>query len=329
MSRIERIPAAASAVAHHGTTARHASRALADDLIELTKPRITKMVLVSTGVGFALAAMGRSWWDWEMAALASACLIGTALSASGANALNQWMERVSDGRMNRTRTRPLPAGRISSGHGLAFGLAACLLGVGILWAGVNPAAATISLATIASYLLLYTPLKPVTPLATLVGAVPGALPPLIGWTAAQRSNPEAWASLSDPAGWSLFFIMLVWQVPHFLAIAWRHRADYAAGGHRVLPVVDPSGERTSAATLIWAVTLIPVSLAPAHLMGDRLGWGYTIVALAAGMFFALSCLQFALTRTDAHARRAFIVSIIYLPVVLVAMVVDAAIHSLV
>lgn len=308
---------------------RTRGRAAVADVVELTKPRITKMVLVTTGVGFALPALARPWGGVELAVTALACVVGTALSASGSSALNQWMERERDGAMHRTRNRPLPAGRMTARAALLVGLASSLLGVLTLALLVNTAAAAVSLATIVTYLLVYTPLKPVTPLATLVGAVPGALPPLIGWAAAAGgSEAAAWASLGQAGGWSLFLIMLVWQIPHFLAIAWMHRADYARGGYRVLPVVDPTGERTSWSALMWAVALVPVSLAPVRLLPVSLGWGYVVVAAGAGGLFTLAVARFAWSRSDAHARAAFFASIIYLPLVLVAMVADAGVAAI-
>ncbi|TVQ32857.1 MAG: protoheme IX farnesyltransferase [Phycisphaeraceae bacterium] len=329
MSRFDRIAVSRAAVAPTVCARPALTRASMRDAMELTKPRITKMVLVTTAVGFTLAAMSRSWGALELFLVVVFCMVGTALSASGANALNQWMERSRDADMPRTSGRPLPAARMTPGVGLLIGALCSITGVAMLWLFVNPAAAMVSLVTIVTYLLLYTPMKPVTPLATLVGAVPGALPPLIGWAAAQPTHEAAWASLAQPAGWSLFFIMLVWQIPHFLAIAWMYRGDYALGGYRVLPVVDPSGERTAAATLLWALALLPISLAPIHFMPASLGWGYAVIAVGAGAYFGYTALRFAMTRSDAHARRVFFASIIYLPLTLVAMVVDAVVMAVV
>jgi len=294
--------------------------------VELTKPRITKMVTITAGVGFAMALVagvgpasgftlaGLLWITFAVA-------LGTALSSSGAGALNEWWERARDARMHRTRTRPIPEGRLTPRAALWVGLATSVAGVGLLWVGANWTAALVALVTIVSYVLIYTPMKPHTPLATLVGAVPGALPPLIGWTAV-AGGP--WHGLGAAGGWSLFLIMFVWQIPHFLAIAWKHRDDYARGGFKVLPVVDPSGVRTSWAVMLWSVALLPVSLAPVSAMNGVLGWPYALAALVlgAGMFFFAA--QLALSRTDVHARRLFFASIIYLPLLLLAMVADAA-----
>ncbi|MCA9309734.1 MAG: heme o synthase [Phycisphaerales bacterium] len=295
------------------------------DVVELSKPGIVKMVLVSTAVGFFLAAVGQTWNLGTLMMLALSCAVGTALSGAGANMLNQVFEIRRDGLMPRTAGRPLPAGRITASAGLLLGVTVSMLGVAILYVGAGTAAAMVSLITILSYVFIYTPLKPVTPLATLIGAVPGALPPLIGWAAASR---EPFGGLQDPAGWSIFLIMFVWQVPHFLAIAWKYRAQYGAAGHRVLPVVDPSGVRTGWTVLVWSLTLIPTSLAAVEFLHGRVGWLYAIVALFCGIGFLLSGINMAIERSDRSARRLFFASIIYLPVVLMAMVLDATLGIL-
>lgn len=289
--------------------------------IETTKPRITRLVTITSGVGFALAALSRPGGLAHLVVPALGCLAGTVASAAGANALNQWAERERDARMPRTCARPLPQSRLSPRAVLWPGLACCAAGVVTLWLACGKAPALVSLATILIYLLVYTPMKPLTPLATLVGAVPGALPPLIGWTAA---SPDAGlASLSHPGGWSLFLIMFVWQIPHFLAIAWLYRRDYALGGHAVLPVVDPAGGSTAAAVLVWAACLVPITLAPV-LVVPSLGWAYMLVAGITGTLFFVQAARLALSRTAAAARRTFIASVIHLPVLLLAMVADAA-----
>lgn len=302
-----------------------ATATLAADLLELTKPRITRLVTITTAMGFGMAASPRmrgagvDEWLASLALLAVTCL-GTALSASGASALNEWWERDRDRLMHRTVNRPLPARRMSPRTAFALGAALCIAGVAVLGAAVNWAAALVSAATIASYVLVYTPLKPVTPLSTLVGAAPGALPPLIGWAAASAGP---WHGLTQPGGWAMVAIMAVWQVPHFLAIAWMHREDYARGGHRVLPVLDESGTRTAWITLLWAVTLLPVSLFPVGAMPDRLGWPYGAAALALGLAFLWPAVRLAQRRTRADARALFIASIVYLPLLFAAMVADA------
>lgn len=302
-----------------------ATATLAADLLELTKPRITRLVTITTAMGYGMAASprmrgaGLDEWLASLSVLAATC-VGTALSASGASALNEWWERDRDGLMHRTSDRPLPARRVTPGLAFGVGAALCVLGVALLGAAVNWAAAVVSAVTIATYLLVYTPLKPVTPLSTLVGAAPGALPPLIGWAAASAGP---WHGLTEPGGWSMVAIMAVWQVPHFLAIAWMHREDYARGGHRVLPVLDEAGTRTAWTTLLWAVTLLPVSLFPVGAMPDRLGWGYSVVAVALGLGFLWPALRLAKRRTRADARGLFIASIVYLPLLFAAMVADA------
>ncbi len=302
-------------------------------LVELTKPGITRLVTVTSAVGFAMAWMvsrggagGAGLTGWALTWLALATVVGTALSSAGAGALNEWWERERDARMRRTRGRPIPDGRLTPSQGLAAGLLLSALGVGLLLALVNWAAAAVSLATILSYIVVYTPLKPVTPLATLVGAIPGALPPLIGWAGGWHAGggQEAWHGLDHAGGWSIVMLMVVWQIPHFLAIAWMYREDYALGGHRVLPVVDESGVRTAWTALLWALTLLPVSLFPVAAMRDRLGWVYVVLALALGSLMLAAAARLASTRSSADARRLFFASIVYLPLVLAAMVADAA-----
>lgn len=295
------------------------------DLSEFIKTGIVKMVVITAGVGFAMAALSRNWTAWDFVLSAAFCLAGTALSAAGANALNQVMEAPRDARMRRTADRPLPAGRLSMSQGWAIGLGLCVAGVGILAIGNNVWAAGVSAVTILSYLLWYTPLKPVTPLATLVGSFPGALPPLIGWAAASTGE---WGGLDEAGGWSLFLLMFVWQVPHFLAIAWKYREDYALGGHAVLPIGDTDGRRTGKAVLFWTLALIPVSLAPCAAMPSMLGVGYVTVAILAAILFAYTAIRMIVERTDASAKRLFLASIFYLPVVMIAMVADALIERL-
>ncbi len=210
-----------------------------------------------------------------------------------------------------------------------LGLVLCLLGVATLWVMCGVIPAMVSLATILSYVLLYTPLKPITPLATLIGAVPGALPPLIGWTAASGNGGWVLGNLAANAGgWSLFVLMLVWQVPHFLAIAWMYRDDYAKGGYRMLPMEDADGRATASVILLWSVTLLPATLAPALLMPERLGTGYVTAAILTGLGFIAAAIRLRRTRTRDDARRVFFGSIIHLPVILAAMVTDALIRTL-
>ncbi len=295
------------------------------DLGIFCKTGIVKLVTVTSGVGFVMAALGRNWDVLDLVIKASACLIGTALTAAGANALNQVMEARRDGLMKRTQSRPLPTGKLSVAAGTLIGLAISLLGLGVLCVGATPWASLVSAVTIATYLLWYTPLKTVTPLATIVGAVPGALPPLVGWAAAS-SGP--WGGLTELGGWTLFAFMFVWQIPHFLALAWKYRHDYAAGGYPVLPAVDPGGERTAWVTLTWSIALIPVSLSPVAAMPQLLGVLYISVAVLAGAWFLWAAIKMARLRTDHSARAVFLASIAYLPLVMLTMVADALLHRL-
>lgn len=301
-------------------------------IIELSKPGIVRMVVIASAVGYLIGSIGAV----PNLLVAAACLLGTALSAAGANALNMACEVERDSCMRRTAARPIPGGRLSRGAGYRAGVAMSVLGVGVLWFGAAPAAAVVSLATILSYVLFYTPLKAVTPLSTLVGAIPGALPPLVGWAAATGpvvpSATNSWHRLLDPGGWSLFALMFVWQIPHVMAISWKYRDDYAAGGYRVLPSVDPTGLKTARASVLWAATLIPVSVFPAVAItvltdaGDEvpvLGATYVFVAVLCGLVMLWSTLEFLRERTNRRALIVFIVSILYLPAVLAVMLVDA------
>jgi protoheme IX farnesyltransferase len=294
-------------------------------VVELSKPGIVKMVTLSSAVGFVMAGLVRQWQTSELVTAAAGCLIGTALSAAGANALNQVIEVERDAKMRRTLNRPVPSGRMGEVTAAIVGIVLCVAGLGILCSMANPWASLVSAITIATYLFWYTPMKPVSPLATIVGAIPGALPPLIGWAAA---SPDArWGGLGEPGGWAIFAIMFVWQVPHFLAIAWKYREDYAAGGHRVLPVVDPGGASTARSVVVWSLALVPISLFAVRVMPERLGVVYLTAAGLAALMMVVESIRLARNRTDANARRLFFASIIYLPVVLVSMVVDAVLTA--
>lgn len=306
-------------------------RELAAVIVELSKPGIVRMVVIASGVGYLIGSIGAV----PNLLVAAACLVGTAFSAAGANALNQACEVERDSCMRRTAARPIPGGRLSRGAGYGAGIAMSILGVAILWFLATPAAAVVSLATIVSYVLFYTPLKAVTPLSTLVGAIPGAFPPLVGWAAASgpvvAGEGNSWARLLDPGGWSLFALMFVWQIPHVMAISWKYREDYAAGGYRVLPSVDPTGLKTARASVLWAFTLIPVSVFPAAAITVRvgevdasvLGATYVVAALVCGLVMLWSTLEFLRERSDKRALVVFIVSILYLPAVLAVMLLDA------
>jgi heme o synthase len=293
---------------------------------EATKPRITRLVTITSGVGFVLAAIGRPWAAGELMVVATGCLVGTALSAGGANTLNQWAERDRDALMPRTARRPIPDGRLSPGVACAAGVGLAIGGLAVLWLLCGIPAMVVSAVTILSYLLLYTPLKPVTPLATLVGAVPGALPPVIGWAAG--SADPTFAALASPLAWSLFAIMFVWQIPHFLAIGWMYKADYAAGGYKILPVVDATGRRTARSILLWSIALVGITMAPAMLMNPAPASIYAMVAGAMGIGFLLLTVRLVRTRERTDARRAFVASVIHLPLLLVALVTFTVISSI-
>jgi len=282
-----------------------AERALA--WLALTKPRLNLLVLVTTIAGLYLAAPGG-----VDGLLLVHTLVGTALVAGGAAALNQVWEHETDSRMRRTRSRPVPRGRIGIRQGAWFGVVLAALGLAELAVWTTPMAAVVAGVTLASYVLVYTPLKTRTSLATLVGAVPGALPPLIGWAAAT-------GEVTLPA-LVLFGIVFCWQMPHFLALAWMYRDDYRSARIPLLPVVEPDGRRTGRQALVYAAALWPVSLMPAAV--GLAGIPYSAVAtLLGGAFIALSA-TFARERSMASARRLFLASILYLPLLLGALVAD-------
>lgn len=320
------LPGPASAP-HAAQAEAPAQTSLIAALIETTKPRITRLVTITSIVGFAMAALARPWTFQTLAVTALGAIAGTAMSAAGANAINQWMERRRDALMRRTAARPLPRGNVSPAAVLATGVGLGLAGVALLLALCGPVPALLSLACIAVYVLAYTPLKPVSPIATFIGAIPGALPPLIGWSAA--STARGFGPLLEPGGLSLFAIMFIWQIPHFLAIAWMYQDDYAKGGFRVLPVLPNGGPRTARTIALWTLLLLPATLAPAWLMPDRLGWAYIAIASVSGLAFAWLAARLVLDRTRPAARRVFFASIIHLPLLLIAMVGEGLIRTLI
>ena len=274
------------------------ARASAADWLELTKPRITLLVVFTALVGFVAAAPAPRW-----SALLLATLAGTGLVAAGASTLNQVLERATDALMNRTRNRPIPAGRIRPAEATLFGALLTGAGIALLTALCGPLAALVAFATWASYLFLYTPLKRRTHLATLVGAVPGALPPVIGWAAA--------SGRLEPGAFILFAIVFLWQIPHFLAIAWLYRDDYERGGLQVLPVIDREGVLTGRQAVIHSVALLVVSLAPvAAGLGGTLYLGGAVVL---GVALTLASLRLARARDVGSARFLFLASVLYLP----------------
>lgn len=278
------------------------------DFLELTKPRIGVMVLFTVATGALLAP--RTPFD---AMQLMHALIGTALVAAGASALNQWLERGSDAQMRRTENRPLPAGRLTAAEALAFG---CVLsGAGLVYMAVlmaHPLAAAVTALTLLSYVFVYTPLKRKTTLNTLIGAAPGALPPVIGWTAMTGSL--------DALALVLFLIVFLWQVPHFLAIAWIYREDYARAGLKMLPGIDAEGSATGRQMLLYCLALIPVSLLPVW-QADA-GAMYGFGALGLGVFFLRACWGFALEPSTARARKVLHASLLYLPSVLAILLAE-------
>jgi protoheme IX farnesyltransferase len=277
------------------------------DFVTLTKPRLNFLVLFTTLAGMYIGAP-----EGVPAAILLHALVGTALVAGGAAALNQVWERETDGLMRRTQTRPIPGGRLRAFDGTLFGTLLSAVGLIELGWQVNQISAAVAATTLVSYVLIYTPLKKRTSLATLIGAVPGALPPVIGWAAAT-------GTISLPA-FVLFGIVFLWQMPHFLAIAWLYREDYSRAGIPLLPVLEPDGRRTGQQALLYAAALWPVSLLPA-LVGIA-GAPYSIVATVLGFgLIALSAL-FARDRTTRTARHLFLYSITYLPLLWGALVID-------
>ncbi len=285
------------------------ARRLWADLTELVKLRLTLLVLMTTLVGFLFGWRG----DIDLLYLFHT-LCGTFLAAAGAAALNQVFEADYDLRMRRTRNRPIPAQRLSRDEGLIIGLLACVVGVIYLSLATNLLAGLLTALTVGTYLFAYTPLKRVTTLNTIVGAIPGALPPMIGWAAARGQV--------DFEAWILFAIMFLWQMPHFLAIAWLYRKDYRDAGFVMLSGSDPDCRLTGRLALFYTMALVSVSLLPFVL---RLtSFWYALVALICGIGFFLAAFSFALAGTEKTARRLFLVSIIYLPLTLGALVLARA-----
>jgi protoheme IX farnesyltransferase len=280
--------------------------------IALTKPRITWLILMSTGVGYFFGLKFTETTgslDWI---LLLNTLIGTGLIASGTAALNQWYERDADLLMRRTAGRPLPAGLMTAKRALVFGIVLALAGSAELALFVNLLAALLGLVTLGLYLFIYTPLKQKSHLSTVIGALPGAMPPLLGYAASHSSlTPEAW---------TLFAILFIWQFPHFLAIAWMYREDYARAGIRMLPVVEPDGMSTGRQIILYASTLIPVSLFPVLLgMSGKI---YLVGALLLGGWFLYTGVRVAFDLTNVRARRVLLASIIYLPAIYGLMIFD-------
>ena len=286
------------------------------DYIELTKPRITWLILMSTAIGYFFGMPGApTWWAFLQSIHLLPLLhtiVGTGLLASGTAALNQWYEREADRQMRRTAQRPLPSGRLLAPRALAFGVALSVAGFLELWLGVNLLSASIGAFTLISYLFIYTPLKQRTWWSTTVGAIPGAMPPVIGYAAA--------AGTLTPQSSVLFAILFLWQFPHFYSIAWMYKEDYARAGIRMLPVVEPDCRSTARQILLYGLALIPVSLVPG--IRGRSGRIYVVGALSLGLWFLYSGVRVALERTPIRARGVLVTSVLYLPLIYGLMLLD-------
>ncbi len=287
------------------TSRRSLAWARVRDYVELTKPRIAGMALVTVAVGAVLATWGPPE-PWTLAHT----LLGMALVAASGTSLNQWLERGRDARMRRTADRPLPAGRLTGGEALAFGVVTMAIGGPYLAIMVNPAAAAVAIASWLIYVALYTPLKSRSELNTIVGAVAGAIPVLVGWVAVGgRMNLLAW---------TLFLIVYLWQFPHFMAIAWIYAREYDAAGMKMLTTVDPSGRRAGRQAIWGTLVLLPVSLVPCFVVGAGPWYGAWVLAL--GIAYAAAAVAFGWRRDEPSARRLLRVSLLYLPGVLLGLV---------
>jgi protoheme IX farnesyltransferase len=282
-------------------------RSRASDFVALAKPRLNMLVVVSALVGYVMAG-GETSNIWRLLCL----LVGTGLVAGGASAFNQITERKPDGLMLRTRQRPMPDGRLNTPEAAIFACALTATGLVLLALGTNLLSAIVALITLVTYAVVYTPLKKYSSFSTVVGAIPGALPPVIGWAAAENA-------LSQGA-WVLFGIVFLWQLPHFLAIAWMYRDDYARAGFPMLPVIEPDGRSTARQAVVYSAALLPFSLAPT-LVGMA-GTLYFAGALVLTLLFLGLAIRFGLTRSIPDARRLFLGSITYLPLLWVLMIVD-------
>ena len=281
------------------------------DFVALTKPRLNSLILVTTVAAYYLGGGNELPWLRLLHTI-----VGTALVAGGASALNQFWERDTDRLMRRTEQRPLPDRRLHPKDAMWFGVALSAVGIADLSLGVNQLTAIIAALTLASYVLLYTPMKLRTSLSTIVGAIPGALPAVIGWTAATNSL--------SIGGWALFGIVFMWQMPHFLAIAWMFRDDYARAGIPLLPVVQPDGRTTAHQAVLYAAGLIPVSFLPTA-VGLASAY-YLVGAIVLGVILLVLALEFANTRGLPAARRLFLGTILYLPLLWIVLLADHFLH---
>jgi protoheme IX farnesyltransferase len=279
----------------------------ARDLWEMTKPGITLMVTLTAGLGFLLGERG----SFPFLLLVHA-LLGTALVSAGASVLNHVLERDADALMQRTANRPLPMGRLDPDLALLFGVILAVAGLADLALAVNLLTALLGAAALAGYVFVYTPLKRISSFATVIGAIPGAIPPMMGWAAVRNEL--------DLAAWVLFGILFFWQLPHFLAIAWLCREDYARGGFPMLPVLDPEGTRTGRQAILYGAALVPMSLLPSLL--GLMGAVYFAGALAFGLAYLGFSFGFAAARSNPGARRLMLASLLYFPALLMVMLLD-------
>ncbi|MGK0176587.1 MAG: protoheme IX farnesyltransferase [Lentimonas sp.] len=278
-----------------------------EDFYELTKPRLSFLSVITAIVGYLSANPSKDF------GVLMSLLIGTSLAAGGAAVLNQWLEYKADAKMVRTRERAIPAGRVHPLHALIYGLVLSVTGCLTLYIGANSLAAILTAITIVTYTLLYTPLKRFTTWNTLIGAIPGALPPLIGWAAATGKI--------DPLGWILFAILFLWQMPHFFAIAWTYRKDYAKGGFVMLSNADEDGRKVALQSFAFCIALIISTLLPV-LSGDA-SWIYGTIAIVAGIYLLRPAIDFlSVDKRDTAARKLFFASIFYLPALLFPLVLD-------
>jgi protoheme IX farnesyltransferase len=277
--------------------------------LELTKPRITCFILMSTAIGFVCGMNAGTAWTWVTL---MHTLLGTALIASGTAALNQWYERDADAKMNRTMARPIPSGRVTAPHALLFGIFLSIVGFTDLWLGANLLTALLGLFTLASYLFFYTPMKQRSRHSTTIGAIPGAMPPLIGFAAA--SGTLNWNA------WILYAILFLWQFPHFYAIAWMYRADYERAGIQMLPVVEPDGESTARRMLWFSLALLPVSMLPKFFA--MAGNFYLGGALVLGLIYVYASLRSVFDCSVIRARQVLLASVLYLPFLYGLLVLD-------
>jgi heme o synthase len=286
-------------------------RQLFSQYAELGKIKLSGLILATTAVGFALA--DASYFQIELFVWT---MLGTACTCLGANSYNEWWEHRRDARMQRTKNRPIPSGRMTVQHAFAWATCISVLGVLMLLIYVNALTAFLAFLNIALYVLVYTPLKPRSSLCTLVGAVCGAIPPMMGWTAVTNSVGYG--------AWVLAAILFIWQIPHFMALAWFYRVDYERGGFRMLPTIDPTGRLTGQIMILYSVLLVPIGMA--FYAGDLTGLTFVVSSFVLGSVFLYLSMKFYFNRTPINARKVFFASIIYLPLILGFMVADRSYH---